>query len=138
VIQYIDDLENMRDLDCKMRDLEGNGLGDMVLGWATADITPPRPIALIGQLYKRISTGVRDPLTATVLALETRGEGGDKEQAIMISCDLLFTQAVVQRRLQEMIRTQLPDFNSHSYFSTLHTPIRGRGSLTAHSEAFTT
>ena len=65
------------------------------VGWATADITPTRPVALVGQLYKRISTGVRDPLTATVLALET--QGGDKpEQAILVSSDLLFIQRAIQ------------------------------------------
>ncbi len=88
----------------------------LLVGWAETDITPPKPVALIGQLYKRISTGVRDPLTTTVLALETRSDGGDKEQAIMVSCDLLFIQATVQQRLQEMVKTQLPDFDSHKLF----------------------
>jgi|GEM_PF-3327231 len=85
------------------------------VGWAVADITPARPVALIGQLYKRISTGVRDPLTATVLALET--QGGDKpEQAILVSCDLLFIQRAIQQRLQEKIRAQLPGFDRAKLF----------------------
>jgi sugar phosphate isomerase/epimerase len=85
-------------------------------GWATADITPPKPVALVGQLHKRISKGVLDPLTATVLALETRGEAGEKEQAIMVSCDLLFVLHCVQERLQEKIKTRLPDFDSKKLF----------------------
>jgi sugar phosphate isomerase/epimerase len=80
------------------------------VGWASTDITPPKPVALIGQLHKRISTGVRDPLTATVLALETRDP--KPEQAILVSCDLLFIQHLIQQRLQEKIRTELPDFDS--------------------------
>jgi len=85
------------------------------LGWATADITPTRPVALIGQLHKRISTGVRDPLTATVLALEA--PGGDKpEQAILVSCDLLFIQRAIQQRLQEKVRSQLPEFGTAKLF----------------------
>ena len=85
------------------------------VGSATADITPPRPVALIGQMHKRISTGVRDPLTATVLALEA--PGGDKpEQAILVSCDLLFVQRVIQQRLQEKVRSQLPEFDTAKLF----------------------
>jgi hypothetical protein len=86
------------------------------IGWANADITPPKPVALVGQLHKRISKGVRDPLTATVLALETRGEAGQNEQAIMVSCDLLFIQRPVQQRLQEKVKAELPDFDSRKLF----------------------
>ncbi|HUU08991.1 MAG TPA: hypothetical protein VM431_00455 [Phycisphaerae bacterium] len=88
----------------------------LYVGWATADITPPRPVALVGQLHKRISRGVRDPLTATVLALETRGDGGDTEQAVMVSCDLLFIQGAAQQRLQEKIAAQLPDLDARKLF----------------------
>jgi sugar phosphate isomerase/epimerase len=88
----------------------------LYVGWATADITPPKPVALVGQMHKRISKGVRDPLTATVLALETRGEAAEKEQAVMVSCDLLFVLHSVQERLQEKIKTRLPDFDSKKLF----------------------
>ena len=84
------------------------------IGWATTDITPPKPVALIGQLHKRISSGVRDPLTATVLSLETRGKAID--QAILVSCDVLFIPRQIQQRLQERIRTQLPDFDNRKLF----------------------
>ncbi len=83
----------------------------LTAGWAVADITPPRPVALVGQLHKRISTGVRDPLTATVLALETP-DTEKPEQAILVSCDLLFVLRQTQSRLQEMVRAQLPGFDS--------------------------
>jgi len=86
------------------------------VGWATADITPPKPVALVGQLQKRISTGVRDPLTATVLALETRGSGGEKEQAVLVSCDLLNIERAVQQRLQEKVAAQLPDLDARKVF----------------------
>lgn len=85
------------------------------VGWATADITPPRPVVLIGQLHKRVSIGIRDPLAATVLALEA--PGGDKpEQAILVACDLLFVPRQIQQRLQERIRTQLLEFDSAKLF----------------------
>jgi len=41
--------------------------GDLYVGWAAADITPPKPVALVGQLHKRLSQSVHDPLTATAL-----------------------------------------------------------------------
>ena len=35
------------------------------LGWAAGDITPHKPAYLAGQFSTRLSTHVRDPLTAT-------------------------------------------------------------------------
>jgi hypothetical protein len=87
----------------------------LAVGWSTTDITPPKPVALVGQLHKRISTGVRDPLTATVLALESAA--GDKsEQAILVSCDLLFILRDTQKRVQEKIKAELPEFDSSKLF----------------------
>jgi len=88
------------------------GAGTLYGGWATIDITPDKPVALIGQLNKRISQKVRDPLTATALALETRGPDGQREQAILISCDLLYIRKSVQDRLRQMLKAQLPDFDA--------------------------
>jgi hypothetical protein len=90
--------------------------GPLYVGWATIDITPERPVALIGQLHKRISQKVRDPLTATALALETRGQDGRREQAILISCDLLFIRKSVQDRLKQVVKGRLPDFEAEKLF----------------------
>ena len=88
----------------------------LYVGWASADITPERPVALVGQLRKRISKSVLDPLTATVLALETRGPNGKKEQAIMISCDVLFIRKSIQERLRKLMESKLPDFDVDKLF----------------------
>lgn len=85
------------------------------VGWASVDITPPGPVALVGQLHKRISTGVRDPITATVLALETRGAGGH-EQAVMVSCDLISSPRAIQQRLQRKVQALLPDLDAGKLF----------------------
>lgn len=91
-------------------------------GWAVANITPDKPVALVGQLTKRISTAVQDSLYATVLAMETKGIDGRKEQAIMISCDLLFIRAQTQKKLQDAIEEKLPDFNpSKLFLNAIHT-----------------
>jgi hypothetical protein len=87
------------------------GAGVLYVSWATVDITPDKPVALVGQLHKRISQKVRDPLTATALALETRGEDGRREQAILVSCDVLYIRKSVQDRLREVVKDKLPDFD---------------------------
>lgn len=102
-------------LDVAVRAAEQQPPRAIAVGWATTDITPPRPVALVGQLHKRASTGVRDPLTATVLALENRGDGRP-EQAILVSCDLLFILHSVQVRLQEKVHQELPEFDSAKLF----------------------
>ena len=90
--------------------------GRLMIGWATADITPDRPVALIGQLHKRISEKIQDKLTATVLALETTDETGTKEQAIMVSCDLTFIRRQTQQKLQSIIAGTLEDFEPAKLF----------------------
>lgn len=81
------------------------------VGWATIDITPDKPVALIGQLHKRISQKVRDPLTATALAIESRGEEGRREQAILVSCDVLYIRKAIQDKVRQMVTPRLPDFD---------------------------
>jgi hypothetical protein len=102
----------------------------LYVGWATADITPDKPVNLVGQMTKRISQGVLDPLTATALALETRAEGprfagtqtGTKEQAIMISCDLVWTRKEIQQRLQKLVESRITDFDvSKLFLNATHT-----------------
>jgi hypothetical protein len=88
----------------------------LYVGWAIADITPRQPVALTGQLHKRISESVNDPLKATVIALETKGKNGVKEQAIMVSCDVLWIRGQTQKKLQNLIKTKLPDFESSKLF----------------------
>lgn len=53
------------------------------IGWAQTDITPDRPVVMIGQMYQRVSEYVRDPITATALVLEN-GEA----QAVFVSLDM--------------------------------------------------
>jgi len=94
----------------------------LYVGWASADITPDRPVNLEGQMAKRISQTVLDPLTATALALETKQENGIKEQAIMISCDLLWTRKEIQQRLQKLVQPRIADFDvSKLFLNATHT-----------------
>lgn len=58
------------------------------IGWASADLTPVKPVLIAGQFHARVSEGVMDPLTATVLAIESV-QGPEREQAILVSCDFV-------------------------------------------------
>jgi len=93
-----------------------SGAKPLYVGWASVDITPPEPVALVGQLHKRISQGVRDPLTATALALETCDAEGNREQAILVSCDILYVIRSVQQRIQNEIRARIPGFDPEKLF----------------------
>lgn len=57
---------------------------ELLIGWAQTNVTPDRPVELQGQMYKRISEYVRDPLTATCLVIDN----GD-EQVTFISVDII-------------------------------------------------
>ena len=82
----------------------------LYVGWATADITPPKPVALVGQMHLRVSQRVDDPLTATVLALETKPESGQAvEQAVMVSCDLAGIKRSTQERLRQLVKARLDE-----------------------------
>lgn len=85
------------------------------IGWAQTDITPDRPVYVIGQLYSRISSYVHDPLTATCLVLEN-GE----EQMTMVSCDMPSVPVPLIPRILE--RLSIPGLDKRRVvFSVTHT-----------------
>jgi hypothetical protein len=75
----------------------------MRIGWAAADITPEEPVAVCGQFHVRVSEGVADPLTATVLALES-GEA----QAVFVTCDLVGVSDVLRNGVLERLGGLVP------------------------------
>lgn len=82
------------------------------IGWGRADITPEGPVGLIGFGRRRISEGAKDPITATVLALEgVDKEGEVVEQAILISCDLISLRRVTMDAVRARLKERLPDFD---------------------------
>lgn len=85
------------------------------IGWAQTDITPDRPIYVIGQLYSRISSYVHDPLTATCLVLEN-----GQEQMILVSADMPGVPTMHISRILE--RLDAPGLDrSRVVFSAIHT-----------------
>jgi len=72
--------------------------GVLNIGWSAADITPPEPAVLAGSFGARVSEGVRDPITATVLVLDSRGE-----HVVWVSCDLV----AIADELRDGVRARL-------------------------------
>lgn len=91
--------------------------GKLLIGWSEKDITPLKPCALAGQFYDRITEKVHDPITATVLALETTDKKGNTiEQAVMISCDLLMIEKHLQDGIRAVIAERIQDFDPQKLF----------------------
>jgi len=80
------------------------------------DITPNGPVSLYGQYYERVSEYVQSPLKVTAFAMESIDGLGKKEQAVMVSMDLIYTLREVQDTLKEVIKNQIPDFDSRKLF----------------------
>ena len=77
------------------------------------DITPEGPVSLWGQYYERISEYVQTPLTVTAVAIESENNNG-KEQAILISVDVVFMEGDLQESVRRNLRNQIPDFNTRN------------------------
>ncbi len=92
------------------------GSDHLRIGWATADITPDRPVVLRGQFHARVSEGVLDRVTATALALEAVEKGATKDWAILVSCDLVAIGDELRDRVREHVRTMLPELDPTKVF----------------------
>ena len=96
--------------------------GKLSIGWASADITPPQPVALCGQFNLRISKRVNDPLTATALAIEARDQNGLVDQAVLVSADVVCIRHVDLERVRALVKPRAPDLDlAKIILATTHT-----------------
>jgi hypothetical protein len=94
--------------------------GGLRIGWAVEDITPDGPVSMLGQYYKRVSTYVQSPLKVTACAIESTN--GNKDQAIMVSVDVVIISKVIQDSVKSRLKSQIPDFDSRKLFlNAIHT-----------------
>lgn len=95
---------------------------ELYVGTATVDITPPLPVALMGQFHLRIAKQAETPLSASVLVLENRSGGRSQETSIMVSCDLVYISAGIRDRVRAKVKKKLPDLDvSKIVLSATHT-----------------
>lgn len=98
------------------------------IGWAEADITPEGPVHLTG-LGKvvRITDKVKDPLKATVLAMESVAPA-QPGCAVLVSLDLLSASECIRDGVREHLRRELPEvppemvffFATHAHTAPFH------------------
>jgi len=102
--------------------LQGGLAAELLIGTAIADITPAEPVAVSGQFNLRIARKVETPITANVIALESREENLSRDIAIMVSCDLLYIPSEVLKLIRKGVRSRLPNLNTMKIFlSGTHT-----------------
>ncbi len=84
-------------------------MSEIRIGWASCDVSPERPTRLQGQFYERISEGIGDPITATVLALEGTRPDGSADCAVIVSCDRVGIPEHLQQAVRDAVGDRLPD-----------------------------
>jgi len=75
------------------------------IGWASADVTPERPVLITGQAHERISRFVLDPITVTVLVMES---GGD--YVTFVSGDFVSWESSFLTELKAAAEDAIPGF----------------------------
>lgn len=85
---------------------------ELLIGWATEDITPLGPVVLFGQYYDRQATHIESPLTATACAFEAKDADGATAHAVLVSIDLIWCTTSLKRRLQDILSLELTDFDT--------------------------
>ncbi len=90
--------------------------GQLFVGATTADITPEKPVALCGSFHMRISTEVESPLTANAIAIETRDGDRSIDQAVIVSCDLIFIPTDLLGMVRQKVADRVPELDTKKVF----------------------
>jgi hypothetical protein len=105
----------------KQTTIKKNINSEFFIGWATADITPNRPVLLQGQYAARVSERIKDPLMSSALAIESVS-GNTSENSILISCDLLYVNDGLRDNVRRLLKEKVPEINSEKIIlSATHT-----------------
>lgn len=84
----------------------------LLIGTATTSITPPLPVAVSGQFALRVAKQVESPVTANVIALESRDGTVSKDVAVLVSCDLVYITSDVRSSVRAAVHKRLPDLDT--------------------------
>ena len=90
--------------------------GELWVGAAVADITPSEPVALDGQFELRISHKAATPITANVVALESRQGDRSLDAAVMVSCDLVVISDLLLDKVRQAVQKRLPSLDLKKLF----------------------
>ncbi|MGI6416708.1 MAG: hypothetical protein ACOX1P_13635 [Thermoguttaceae bacterium] len=89
----------------------------LYVGAASCNITPESPSFLFGQFSARVSRGVEYPVTANILALQSREGDRSLDSAIIISVDTGIVWASFLLPVREGIQKELPQFDLYTDFA---------------------
>ncbi|MDY0167514.1 MAG: hypothetical protein RBS80_13285 [Thermoguttaceae bacterium] len=89
---------------------------ELLVGAATADITPDQSVPLTGFTTMRESTGVHSRCAVNVLAIESREGERVVDQAILVSCDLCVIRPGIQDGFRKVVADRLPGFDIEKLF----------------------
>lgn len=94
----------------------GAPAAELIVGVSEANITPGKPIALWGQMHTRIGTVVESPVTAQIVALESREGQRSLDSAVMISCDIIGIPEAALVAVRRSVAKRLPGFDPQKLF----------------------
>ncbi len=108
--------------EAQRSDMTQESQGSLYIGWAQTEITPERPVLVRGYSYGRVSEGVLDPLTATVLLLESREENGPATHTVMVSCDIIAISNELRDAIRAKVGERVPELDAlHIIVNATHT-----------------
>jgi len=90
--------------------------GELLIGTAVTDITPDLPVALSGQFEMRIAHIAETPLTASVVALESRNGNLSTDAAIMVSCDVIDIPMKLLQMVRDEVQKKIPELDTRKIF----------------------
>ena len=93
---------------------DGEQAGQLRIGWASADLTPEEPVVLTGFSRARVSEGVLDPITATVLSIESARDDDTAGMVVMVSCDLISISDELRDRVRAKVKQSLPEIDANT------------------------
>jgi hypothetical protein len=76
-------------------------------------LTPEKPVVLTGFSQARLSEGILDPITATVLAIESVKDGDGADMVIMVSCDLICISDELRDQVRAKVKQSLPEIDAN-------------------------
>lgn len=82
------------------------------IGWASADITPDKPVVITGGSSARVSEGIRDHIFATALAMESIRDNGASDMVIMVSLDLVGVTDILFERTRDLAKKTIPEIDA--------------------------
>lgn len=80
-------------------------MNELKIGWACRDVSTEKPVLIPGQFHARVSQGIADPVTLTVLALEN---GSD--MAVFLSADVVIFRSNMLERVRALVAEKHPGF----------------------------